>query len=156
MACQGPWAYTNIIDMAPEMKDKFGFFPLTFNDSAEENPIWIMQEMAYVVSAQADMEAVDTFLEYIVLGDGQELFGQGVNVMNPYDIPYAGNCVWDDVEKYMEEGYTFDYQDNNRPNDFFTVDSTALQEYIGGTLTQDQVLEKMDAAWVEIQAKSGK
>jgi len=154
MACQGPWAYTNIVDMAPEMEDKFGFFPLTFGDTPEENPMWTMQEMAYVVSANADMEAIDTFLEYMVLGDGKEMFGQGLNVMNPYDIPYAGNSVWDDVEKYMAEGYVFDYQDNNRPGDFFTVDQTNLQDYIGGKLTQDQVLENMDAAWDEIQAKA--
>jgi len=116
--------------------------------------MWTMQEMAYVVSANADMEAIDTFLEYMVLGDGKEMFGQGLNVMNPYDIPYAGNSVWDDVEKYMAEGYVFDYQDNNRPGDFFTVDQTNLQDYIGGKLTQDQVLENMDAAWDEIQAKA--
>jgi hypothetical protein len=58
------------------------------------------------------------------------------------------------VQKYIDEGkYLFDFQDNNRTADFFMVDWTILQDYIAGKLTQQQVLDNMDAAWAEIAAK---
>lgn len=154
MVCQGPWAYTNIIGMAPEMADAYGYFPLPFSNDESRNVLFTMQEMAYVVSAKADLAAIDEFLSFMVLGNGKEIFGNSFNVMNPYGIQYAGNPILTDVQKYIDEGkYLFDFQDNNRTADFFMVDWTILQDYIAGKLTQQQVLDNMDAAWAEIAAK---
>ena len=154
MVLQGPWALTNIKDMAPEMADAFGFFPIPFGNDVSRNKLFVMQELAYVVSAKADLAALDAFLSFMVLGNGKDIFGQGFNVMNPYGIPYAGNSVLSDAQTYVDAGdYLFGFQDNNRSSDFFMVDWTILQDYIAGKLTKDQVLEGMDAAWEEICAK---
>ncbi len=156
MIAQGPWAYNNVIDMAPEMADAYGAFPIPFHNEEENNPMFVMQEMAYMVSADANMDAVDAWFSFIVEDpEGREIFGKQLNVMNPYGIENTMDPILSDIDTYVSAGnYVFDTIDNNRAEEFFMIDWTNIQEYMGGTLTQDQMLENMDKAWDDIVAKT--
>ncbi len=154
MINQGPWSYSVIKDLSPELTDKIGAFPIPFGNTASRNKMYTQQELAFVVSSKANLEAVDAFFSFMVTGNGKDIFGKGFNVQNPYGIAIAGNPVLTDIQSYIDKGeYMFDFQDNNRSTDFFMVDWTLMQEYIGGKKTQDQVLVAMDKAWDEAQAK---
>lgn len=156
MLVQGPWGYNNVVEMAPEMADICGAFAIPFHNDAAKNKLFVMQEMAYMVSAEADLEAVDAFFSFMVEDEkGREIFGKELNVMNPFGIENTQDPILSDIAKYVDSGnYVFNAIDNNRSSEFFMVDWTNMQDYMGGKLTQDQVLENMDTAWADMAAKA--
>ncbi|MDC7235850.1 MAG: extracellular solute-binding protein [Spirochaetales bacterium] len=155
MICQGLWVYNSIISMNPDMESKMGFMPIPFTNDKTKNNLYTQQELAWLISASSDIDAVDTFFDFMINSpEGREIFSRDFAVINPYGIGFEPNPVTADALSYIEAGeYMFNHHENSFPAEFFMVHSSSMQEYMGGTITKEAILDRMDAKWLEAMSK---
>lgn len=151
MIIQGPWAINNMIEMVPEIDGITGAFPIPFTNDEEKNDMFVMQELAFLVSSESDLETVDAFFDFMINGKGRQIYSEDFALINPFGIDFEANNVVSDIMSYINNGdYIYNYQDNNMPSGYFMVNSSTMQEYAGGRLSKEEVLDKMDEAWTEL------
>ena len=148
MIFQGPWAADAMMDLAPEVVAKSAMAGAPYTNDPDRNLLYIDYDMYFAVSSKADLAAVDAYFDFIVNGNGRKIFSEQVKSLNPYGIPFKTHAVNQSILDLSAKGLTIgDLQYANAPDGWWQNQGVAMQEYLGGQITKDQMLAKLDRDW---------
>ncbi len=148
MIFQGPWAADAMMDLAPEVVAKSAMAGAPYTNDPDRNLLYIDYDMYFAVSSKADLAAVDAYFDFIVNGNGRKIFSEQVKSLNPYGIPFETHAVNQSILDLSAKGLTIgDLQYANAPDGWWQNQGVAMQEYLGGQITKDQMLAKLDRDW---------
>lgn len=151
MVPQGSWFPLEVNAIDPAMVENMGFFPIPYTDDPARNGLYFDSNIYIVVNSAADLEAVDKYFDYMLLGEGREIFARDIRELNPYGIAFDGGPFVEDIFSYIDEGHIIgNFQYNNMPDGFWQVNATAMQEYISGQVDRMGMLQLLEDGWDSI------
>lgn len=152
MYVQGTWASGTIMATNPDMQ--LGVFPLPINENPECTRVNLSTSTTLGVYAESDeMDLALKFANYVLDDqDSSELF-QACS-FNPLASchNYESSPWVDDASAYVEQGKA--YQDLVLPNAVTDEQGKLMQEYYVGSVTVDQIIERLDTAFKNANALS--
>jgi len=145
MFVQGTWAASTIMETNPDMK--LGVYALPVNDDVNCTRVNLSTSTTLAVyPGTKEMDLALAFANYVLDDkDSSALFEAcGFNPLatcHTFSAPY-----WvEDASKYVVDGRT--YQDLVLPNSVTDEQGKLLQEYYVGSVTVDQIVERLDTAF---------
>lgn len=148
MIIQGPWGLDTALSINPEIGDKAGIFPIPFTNDPNMNKLYTGADQYFVVSSHANIEMVDKYFDFMINGKGNPIFSNDVAEINPYGIDFAGNSVHKAILEYISKGFFIgDDQYNASPDGWWQANANAMQQYMGGQVTREQMMEMLDKEW---------
>jgi ABC-type glycerol-3-phosphate transport system substrate-binding protein len=150
MLFQGPWAADAMMELAPEVVAKSRMAAAPFSADASKNKLYSDYDLYWTVNADADLAAVDAYLDFIINGDGKKIFQEQIKSLNPYGISFESHAVNKSILETSAKG---DIIGNNlyvnSPTDgWWQTQAIVMQEYLGGKIAQNQMMEKLDKEWL--------
>lgn len=152
----GSWAWANIEEAGAEKDDEYGFVPFVLGNDTEDFANNGIQAAASkhimidrVQTTEEEQEAAKEFLNWIVFSES----GQEMLVDNCSIVPAAVNNAVEpndplgrDIKSRMAEGLT--YSSNFiAPSDHWSVMGAAMQKYIAGKSSRDELSESLATYW---------
>jgi raffinose/stachyose/melibiose transport system substrate-binding protein len=151
MIVQGPWATDAIAELAPEVVDISRMTGIPYTNDASRNKLYLDYNGYFVVSSTADTQVADDFLDFVVAGSGREIFASTLKQINPFGISFEANAVFQSIFEEVNADNAFsEIQYMNAPDGWWQNQALIMQEYLMGALTQDQMLQRLDAEWASL------
>ena len=131
---------------------EFSFDPLPATDDASETRMAGAAGAAYAVNVDSEVQdAAVAFVDWLASADGSNVYSTAAKSIpaipnDQFEVdPVLGTFV-----QYQEEGKTDPFMDQLWPNSKVQqVHFEVLQQLLGGSLTSQEALEQMDAAYAE-------
>ncbi|MCF7953015.1 MAG: ABC transporter substrate-binding protein [Spirochaetales bacterium] len=155
MIIQGPWAADAMMDLAPEVVAQSKMTGIPYTNDPDRNLLYIDYDAYFCISgSDAEAEAADKFFDFVVNGAGREVFSQEVKSINAYGIPFDAHEVNQSIFELTEAGKVMgDSQYINAPDGWWQNQALAMQEYLMGEVTKDEMLKKLDAEWKSLSSQ---
>lgn len=103
MINQGMWVVGDIIKLNPEMSDNIGFGPFPPIMAGYEPMVLCAEDSAYAVSADADMDAVMTFLEFMFSPEVQKEYCEVRSMPSAFtDVTADWSPISEDAKRLAE------------------------------------------------------
>jgi raffinose/stachyose/melibiose transport system substrate-binding protein len=149
MIFQGPWAADAMMDLAPEVVAKSRMAAAPYSKDAAKNKLYSDYDLYWAVSADADLAAVDAYMDFMINGNGKKIFQDQIKSINPYGISFESHAVNKSILETSAKG---DIIGNilyvNSPTDgWWQTQAIVMQEYLGGKIDQTQMMERLDREW---------
>lgn len=156
----GVWAWPNLLDAGAENTDEYGFFPFVLGNDASDfanNGIQAAASKQVMIdkvqAGEQEVAAAKEFLNWIVYSDnGQKLLVESCAV-----IPASTNNGYDpvdplgkDIKEKMAAGKTFS-SSFIAPSDHWSVMGAAMQKYIGGQSSREELAKSLADYWAKQQ-----
>lgn len=156
----GVWAWPNLLDAGAENTDEYGFFPFVLGNDASDfanNGIQAAASKQVMIdkvqASEQEVAAAKEFLNWIVYSDnGQKLLVESCAV-----IPASTNNGYDpvdplgkDIKEKMAAGKTFS-SSFIAPSDHWSVMGAAMQKYIGGQSSREELAKSLADYWAKQQ-----
>lgn len=156
----GVWAWPNLLDAGAENTDEYGFIPFVLgNDTSDfaNNGIQAAASKQVMIdkvqASEQQVAAAKEFLNWIVYNDnGQKLLVESCAV-----IPASSNNAYDpvdplgkDIKEKMSAGKTFS-SSFIAPSDHWSVLGAAMQKYIGGQSSREELAKSLADYWAKQQ-----
>lgn len=150
MIIQGPWAADAMMELAPEVVAKSKMVAIPYADDAKLNKLYFDYDLYWAVSADADLETVDAYFDFIINGEGKTIFQEQIKSLNPYGISFESHAVNKSILEAVDAGEIMgDTQYVNSPTDgWWQTQGIVMQEYLGGKINKEQMMEKLDKEWL--------
>ncbi len=152
MFVQGTWASGTIMETNADMK--LGVFPLPINENKDCTRVNLSTSTTLAVSpASKEKDLALKFANYVLDDKDSAALFQACS-FNPLASSHKFEAVsWvADASAYVAEGRA--YQDLVLPNAVTEAQGKLLQELYVGSVTVDQIVERLDAAFKEANALS--
>ena len=146
MIIQGPWAADAMLELAPEVVEVSKMAAVPYTNSAAKNKLYIDYDLYWAVNAEADADALDKYFDFMINGEGREIFSNEIKSINPYGIPFDTHEVNDSI--LAADNVIGDSQYVGAPDGWWQNQATIMQEYLLGDLTKDEMLQKLDKEWM--------
>ncbi|MEI7884456.1 MAG: extracellular solute-binding protein [Clostridia bacterium] len=151
MMFYSPNMYSVIAGVDQAAADDTGFFSIPMSNNAAENKVLNFASTMFQISSKANMESVDKYFDFIINGNGKNIYISDIKQPNLYGITYEADAIQKDADALMANGnFNVDYQMVNEPDGFWQVISTVTQEYYAGIKTYDQAIAALDKGWKDI------
>ncbi len=149
MIIQGPWAADAMMDLAPGVVAKSAMTGLPFTNNPSDSYLYIDFDAYFAVSGSPEqVAAADRFFDFVVNGDGRAIFSEEVRSLNAFGIPFEAHAVNESILKQSEAGTVIGaMQYANAPDGWWQNQGTAMQEYLMGAVTKEQMLRNLDSEW---------
>ena len=127
----------------PDIEDDLGFFSLPFGDTNGSMPLATYPGIHVAYNAPHLAEALD-FLNYFCSKENQEIFNEecpGYNLFN--DVPTSGNVI----SEYCAENVDRVFTEVDDAGVYYWAEiegRRCLQELLQGTMTSEEMLQRMD------------
>lgn len=150
MIIQGPWAADAMLELAPEVVAKSRMAAIPYADKAELNKLYFDYDVYWAVNAEADLATVDAYFDFIINGEGKAIFQEKIKSLNPYGISFESHAVNKSIlEAVAKNDIIGDSQYVNAPTDgWWQTQAIVMQEYLGGKISQDEMMAKLDKEWL--------
>jgi raffinose/stachyose/melibiose transport system substrate-binding protein len=143
-----------LAQISPTAAEKSRMIAIPYTNDSNKNKLYFDYGATFSVSSKADIAAVDKFFDYIVNGDGKEIFAKEMMALNPYGIDFESTRVNKDVLALVKSGDIINVtQYLLMPDGFWQCNANAMQSYIGGRVNKVQMLEMLDKDWDSISGK---
>ncbi|MCA1291555.1 extracellular solute-binding protein [Paenibacillus sp. alder61] len=145
MWVQGPWYAETILKSNPDLR--FGVAALPINDNPDATMINLSTSTSLAVSKTSkNKEVALDFVNYVLDDKDSSAFFQALKFNPVATVHDYSSYPWvDDAMVYVKEGKS--YQDLRIPQAVKDESGKALQSYIAGQISQDDVLLALDKAW---------
>lgn len=156
----GSWAWPNMAEAGAETKDDYGFLPFVMGNNTSDVANSGMQACAtkqVMIDAEQSTEqevaAAKEFLSWIVYSE----VGQKMLVEEAALVPACSNNTFQpvdplgrDIQEKLNAGqvYTSSFI---APADHWSVLGAAMQKYIGGQSSREELAQSIDSYWVSQQ-----
>lgn len=145
MLFQGPWAADAMMDLAPEVVAVSKMAGAPYTNDPEKNGLYLDYDLYWAVSADANAEAVDAYFDFMINGEGRKIFSEEIKSINPYGISFETHAVNESI--LAADNVMGDTQYVGSPDGWWQNQAIAMQEYLLGEISQDEMLDKMDRDW---------
>lgn len=145
MWVQGPWYAETILKSNPDLD--FGVAALPVNDNPDATMINLSTSTSLAVSKTSkNKEVALDFINYILDDKDSNDFFQALKFNPLATVHTYSSYPWvDDAMVYVKAGKS--YQDPPIPQAVKDESGKALQSYIAGQISQDDVISALDKAW---------
>lgn len=145
----GDWCQSTLDSFNPDAN--LGFLPCPVSDNAEDVTLLSSCNWTYLVNKDSEnLELAKEYLEYILTSEeGQKWMCDGVGAVPgaKTDMDVKG-ALANDASAYVEEGKTNGWIHTIEPNGYADIVGPALQAYMTGDMTAEQVTEEFQNGWV--------
>jgi len=150
MLIQGPWAAVAVSDLAPEVVEVSRMEGIPYTEDAEVNQLYFDYDVFFCVSTKEHMEAVGDYFDFIVNGEGRDIFKEKIKAINPYGIDFEANPVVQSIQEQLKNNETVsDTLYVNAPDGWWQTQAIVMQEYMGGQITKSEMMKKLDDEWLK-------
>lgn len=142
IAC-GDYIMEPLLASYPDVESDLGFFPMPFGDTTGSMPLCTYPGIHVAYNAPHLKEALD-FLDYFCSQENQAIFNEetpGYNLFN--DVPATGNVI----HKYNAEHTDLVFSEVDETGIYYWAEDEGrrcLQELLQGTMTSEEMLQRMD------------
>lgn len=145
MWVQGPWYAETILKSNPDID--FGVAALPINDNPDATMINLSTSTSLAVSKTSkNKEVALDFINYILDDKDSSAFYQALKFNPVATVHDYSSYPWvDDAMVYVKAGKS--YQDPRIPQAVKDESGKALQSYIAGQISQDDIVTALDKAW---------
>jgi len=151
MLIQGPWAMPAVADLAPEVVEVSRMEGIPYTEDAGVNKLYFDYDIYFCVSTEEDMDTVDDFFDFIINGEGREIFKEKIKAINPYGIEFEANPVVASINEHVQNNNTVgDTLYVNAPDGWWQTQAIVMQEYMGGQISKAEMMQKLDAEWRKV------
>jgi raffinose/stachyose/melibiose transport system substrate-binding protein len=150
MIIQGPWAADAMMELAPDVVAKSKMVAIPYAKDPKLNKLYFDYDVYWAVSADADLETVDAYMDFIINGEGRKIFEEQIASLNPYGISFESHAVNKSILDAVDAGEIMgDTQYVNSPTDgWWQTQAIVMQEYLSGKINKEQMMEKLDKEWL--------
>ncbi|HWO97689.1 MAG TPA: ABC transporter substrate-binding protein [Bacillus sp. (in: firmicutes)] len=156
MVQQGNWVQPMIDKITPNMN--IGFLPMPISDDAEANDKlqvgvpnnWVVNKNA----PEADKEAAKDFLNWMVSSEaGKKALVEDFKFIPAFKTIEAKGIgpLGEDIVKYSNENKTLSWNWFKFPNGATQEFGAAMQSYVGGQTSKEEMLKAFDATWAKLK-----
>lgn len=156
----GSWAWPNMAEAGAESEDAYGFIPFVLGNDAKDAANAGMQACAtkqVMIDAEQSTEqeiaAAKEFLSWIVYSES----GQRMLVEEAALVPACSNNTFQpidplgrDIQKKLNAGQVYS-SSFIAPADHWSVLGAAMQKYIGGQSSREELAQSIDSYWTAQQ-----
>lgn len=158
MMQQGNWTQVQIDGIKPNMN--IGLMPIPINNDKQENDrLFVSVPNNWVVNKNSPVKAeAKEFLNWLVTSDtGKHYITDEFKFIPAFkSIPTTDKQlgpIGSDIVKYNEAGKTLQWVFPRFATGLTKDYGSTIQAYIAGELTRDEMLEQMQAEWVNLQLR---
>ncbi|WP_230397707.1 ABC transporter substrate-binding protein [Novisyntrophococcus fermenticellae] len=145
----GDWCQSTLDSFNPDAN--LGFLPCPVSDNPEDVTLLSSCNWTYLVNKDSEhLDLAKEYLEYILTSEeGLKWMTEGVGA-----VPGAKNtqevkgALANDASVYVSEGKTNGWIHTIEPNGYADIVGPALQAYMSGDMTAEQVTEEFQNGWV--------
>ena len=150
MIIQGPWAADAMMELAPDVVAKSKMVAIPYAKDPKLNKLYFDYDVYWAVSADADLETVDAYMDFIINGEGRKIFEEQIASLNPYGISFESHAVNKSILDAVDAGEIMgDTQYVNSATDgWWQTQAIVMQEYLSGKINKEQMMEKLDKEWL--------
>ncbi|MFC3883648.1 ABC transporter substrate-binding protein [Bacillus songklensis] len=156
MVQQGNWVQPMIDKITPNMN--IGFIPMPINDDAAANDKlqvgvpnnWVVNKNA----PDADKQAAKDFLNWMVSSEtGKKALVEDFKFIPAFKMIEAKGIgpLGEDIVKYSNENKTLSWNWFKFPNGATQEFGAAMQAYVGGQTSKEEMLKAFDATWAKLK-----
>lgn len=157
----GSWAWPNMAEGGAEADDNFGFLPYFLGNDTSYFANNMMQasptKVVIIDGAQAtaeEQQVAKDFLNWLVYSEtGKEMFVNDaalISAAKNNTVPQSNPLSQDIVEK-LTAGNTYYIAGFAAPSDHWSVMGAAMQKYVAGLSTREELASSFDEYWVKQQ-----
>ncbi len=144
----GDWCQNMIDSYNPDAN--VGYMPMPVGETAEDCTVLSQCNWMYVVNKDSEnLEAAKEYVKYILTSDeGTKWLAQlqglvpAAKTENEVTSMLANDC-----RQYIEAGVTRSWLHNDAPADYSSMVGGAVQAYMLGTMTKEEVIAEIQAVW---------
>lgn len=145
----GDWCQSTLDSFNPDAN--LAFLPCPVSDKAEDVTLLSSCNWTYIVNKDSEhLELAKEYLEYILTSEeGQKWMCDGVGAVPGVktDMEVKG-ALANDASAYVEEGKTNGWIHTIEPNGYVDIVGPAMQAYMTGDMTAQQVTEEFQNGWI--------
>lgn len=145
----GDWCQSTLDSFNPDAN--LAFLPCPVSDSADDVTLLSSCNWTYIVNKDSEhLDLAKEYLEYILSSEeGQKWMCEGVGAVPgcKTDMEVKG-ALANDAASYVDEGKTNGWIHTIEPNGYVDIVGPALQAYMTGDMTAEQVTEEFQNGWV--------
>lgn len=149
MLQQGNWTENMIYEINPDMN--MAFLPITINDDASANRLPVGVPNNWVVNKNSKhLEEAKLLLDWMVSSEtGQRYMTEEFAFIPAFDNiePVGLGALGESILEYSVADQTIPWTWFRWPDGANKDFAAAIQEYVAGQITYDQVLEKFQSTW---------
>ncbi len=154
----GNWAWPNLSDAGAENEDDYGFLPYFLNNNPEDFANRMIQGSPSKqvmldgrMASEKEQAAAKEFLNWIVYSEiGQQMLVKTCSIIPPFqNNPYEpSDPLSRDIYEKVHEGRAFNAS-AIVPNDHWALLGAAMQKYLAGRSTRQELIDAIQAYWDE-------
>lgn len=151
MIIQGPWAIPAVADLAPEVVEVSRMEGIPYTEDADVNKLYFDYDTYFCVSTEENMDTVHDYFDFIINGEGREIFKEKIKAINPYGIEFEANPVVASINEHVQNNNTVgDTLYVNAPDGWWQTQAIVMQEYMGGQINKSEMIQKLDDEWLKV------
>ncbi len=151
MIIQGPWAMPAVADLAPEVVEVSRMEGIPYTEDPDMNKLYFDYDVYFCVSTEEHMDVVGDYFDFIINGEGRQIFKEKIKAINPYGIEFESNPVVASINEHVQNNNTVgDTLYVNAPDGWWQTQAIVMQEYMGGQINKAEMMQKLDEEWLKV------